>query len=130
MARRNITSGTPWEDQVGYSRAVRVGDHIFVTGTLGADETGTILAPGDAYRQALDAFGKIELAIVDAGGSMDDIVRTRIYITDLEHAGDVGRAHNERLGRIKPCCTMVVVKALFADALVEIEADAVLVPCT
>ncbi|MEE3001142.1 MAG: RidA family protein [Planctomycetota bacterium] len=130
MTRQNISSGTPWEDQVGYSRAVRAGDRIFVTGTIGADAQGTILAPGDPYRQAMDALDKIEQAVTDAGGSLDDLVRTRIYITDMDHADEVGRAHGERLGRVKPCCTMVVVSCLFADALVEIEADAVLVPGT
>ena len=130
MSRRNISSGTPWEDQVGYSRAVRVGDRIFVTGTLGADAQGTILSPGDPYRQAMDALDKIEQAMIDAGGCLEDIVRTRIYISDMDHAGEVGRAHGERLGDIRPCCTMVVVKCLFAEALVEIEADAVLVPGT
>ena len=130
MARQNISSGTPWEDQVGYSRAVRVGDRIFVTGTIGADAQGVLLSPGDPYAQAIDALDKIEQAITDAGGCLDDIVRTRIYITDMEHADQVGRAHGERLGDIRPCCTMVVVKCLFAEALVEIEADAVLVPGT
>ena len=130
MTRRNISSGTPWEDQVGYSRAVRVGDHIFLTGTLGADAQGVILAPGDPYRQTMDALDKIEQALQQAGGGLEDVVRTRIYITDMDCAGDVGRAHGERLGAIKPCCTMVVVSELFAGGLVEIEADAVLVPGT
>ena len=126
MERMHINSGSPWEEQVGYSRAIRVGQTIYVTGTIGTDATGTLRSPGDAYAQTMDAFDIIERALNDAGATMDDLVRTRMYITGLEHADEVGRAHRERLGHVRPCATMVAVKALFADAWVEIEADAVI----
>ena len=127
MERRHISSGSPWETEVGYSRAVRIGDTVYVTGTIGTDSTGTLLSPNDAYAQAMDAFDIIERALHEAGATMQHVVRTRMYITSLDHAGDVGRAHRERLGTVRPCATMVAVNALFAEAWVEIEADAVIV---
>ena len=126
MERRHISSSSPWEQQVGYSRAVRVGDTVHVTGTIGTDSTGALLSPADAYGQAMDAFDIIERALQEAGATMEHVVRTRMYITDLEHADAVGRAHHERLGDVRPCATMIAVQALFADAWVEIEADAVI----
>lgn len=126
MERQHIASGSPWEEQVGYSRAVRVGNAIHVTGTIGTDASGALLSPNDAYQQSMDAFDIIERALQEAGAAFEHIIRTRIYITSLDHAEDVGRAHRERLGHVRPCCTMVAVHALFADALVEIEVDAVL----
>lgn len=126
MNRVNISSGTIWEEEVGYSRAVRVGDQVFVTGTVAADEHGEIHAPGDGHAQTIFALRKIERALKDAGVALTDVVRTRIYITDMAHAGDVGRAHREVLGDIKPATTMVVVSALWGEgSVVEIEADAI-----
>ena len=126
MDRQRIASGSPWEELVGYSRAIRVGNTIHVTGTIGTDSTGALLAPGDAYQQTMDAFDIIERALHEAGATLEHVVRTRIYVTSLEHADDVGRAHRERIGHVRPCCTMVAVHALFAEAMVEIEVDAML----
>lgn len=125
--RQHVTSGTPWESQVGYSRAVRTGQMIFVTGTVAADESGLIHAPGDAYEQTVYTLRKIESALHEAGGCLEDIVRTRIYITDMAHADEVGRAHKELLGRIRPATTMVCVTGLWGEgSVVEIEVDAVI----
>lgn len=124
--RQCVSTGVRWEEEVGYSRAVRVGSQIFVTGTLAVSESGDLLAPGDPYQQTLLAIDRIAWAIEQCGGSLGDVVRTRMYITRMEDAEHVGRAHRERLGEIKPCATMVQVAGLFAGAAVEIEADAVL----
>lgn len=125
--RQLISSGTVWEDKVGYSRAVRTGAMVFVTGTVAADTDGEVLAPGDGYAQTVYALKKVESALHQAGAALRHIVRTRMYITSMEHAKDVGLAHRELLGKIRPASTMVVVAGLWGEgSVVEIEVDAVI----
>lgn len=125
--RQNIPSGTKWEAVVGYSRAVRVGDQVFISGTTATDEQGRVVGAGDPYAQAVYIFQKIERALQQAGASLQDVVRTRIYVTDVRHWEAVGRAHGEIFAQIRPANTLVEVSALVGDAyLVEIEADAVI----
>ncbi|MGB0863590.1 MAG: RidA family protein [Saprospiraceae bacterium] len=124
--RKNISSGAPWEDVVGYSRAVRVGNHIEVAGTT-AVENGQNIGVGDAYAQTIFILEKIKKAIVEAGGQLEDVVRTRIFVTDISQWEDVGRAHGAFFKNIKPAATMVEVSRLIDDELlVEIEAMAIL----
>lgn len=124
--RKNITSGTKWEEVVGYSRAVRVGNVIEVAGTTAMDGE-LVMGEGSAYDQTLFVLQKIKKAIEDAGGSMNDVVRTRIFCTDITRWEDIGRAHGEVFRDIKPAATMVEVKALIDPRLlVEIEATAIL----
>lgn len=124
--RFNISSGTPWEAAVGYSRAVRVGSMIFVTGTIAADENGQIVGGTDPYAQTVAAIRKIQAALQRAGADLDDVVRTRMFVTNIDHWQQIGRAHREFFGRIRPATTMVQVQRLITpEALVEIEADAV-----
>ena len=127
-SRLNISSGSKWEDIIGYSRAVRMGNVVEVSGTTTAvDENGKTLGVGDPYVQTRLALGRIEKALNEAGVSLEDVVRTRLFVTDISHWEEIGRAHGEFFKDIKPVTTMVEVSALIGnDLLVEIEATAIL----
>lgn len=126
MQRINISSGAPWESTVGYSRAVKVGNHIEVAGTT-AINNGQVVGQGDVYMQTHFIFTIIERALTEAGASLTDVVRTRIYLTDITQWEAVGKAHGEFFGHIRPASTMVEVKNLISpELLVEIEVTAIL----
>lgn len=126
LKRINVSSGTAWEEQVGYSRAVRVGNVIEVAGTTAVDEHGNVVGSGDPYRQTQFILNKIEQALMAAGASLKDVVRTHMFVTDIRQWGEIGRAHGETFREIRPAATMVEVKALIDPALlVEIEATAI-----
>ncbi|MET0203306.1 MAG: RidA family protein [Casimicrobiaceae bacterium] len=127
MERTNFASGAIWEPQVGYSRAGRVGNAVHVSGTTATDATGAIVGVGDPYVQARQIIANIASALERAGASLADVVRTRIYVTDIGQWEAIGRAHGEAFAAIRPACTMVEVSRLIApEILVEIEADAVI----
>jgi enamine deaminase RidA (YjgF/YER057c/UK114 family) len=124
--RTNISSGAPWEEIVGYSRAVRVGNQIEVAGTTAVDETGMIVGPDDPYEQTRYILSKIEKALLTAGATLADVVRTRIFVTDISRWEEVGRAHGDFFRAVKPAATMVEVKALISpEMIVEIEVTAI-----
>jgi enamine deaminase RidA (YjgF/YER057c/UK114 family) len=124
-SRQLISSGSPWEPKVGYSRAVRVGNRIYVAGTVAADADGNVVCSGDAYGQAKYALERVAKALEEAGASLANVVRTRMFVTDISRQEEFGRAHGEAFHTVRPAATMVEVKALMVPGLlIEIEVDA------
>jgi enamine deaminase RidA (YjgF/YER057c/UK114 family) len=127
MDRQRVSTGTPWEKAVGYSRAVRVGQFVYVSGTTASDENGNVVAVGDAYQQTHYALSKIVAALNELGAMTKDVVRTRMFVTDISRWEEIGQAHGEFFADINPAATMVQVSRLIdSDHLVEIEVDAVI----
>src|SRR5215467_4899340 len=127
MQRQNISSGTHWESVIGYSRVVRVGDFVFVSGTTATNKEGNIVVICNPYLQTIKIIKNIQIALEMAGAYLEDVVRTRIYVTDIRNWGKIGQAHSEYFEQIRPAATLIEVRSLInPKLLVEIEADAVL----
>ncbi|MEM7335993.1 MAG: RidA family protein [Chloroflexota bacterium] len=127
MKRQLVSSGAPWEAEVGYSRAVRVGSMVFVAGTTAVDKDGNVVGKKDGYAQTKQILTIIQSALNEAGASLEDVVRTRMFVTDISYWEEIGRAHGEFFGNIRPAATMLEVSKLInPDMLIEIEVDAVI----
>jgi len=127
MKREVFSTGTPWESKYGYSRAVRAGQHVFVTGTTSTDERGNVLGVGDVYTQTVQILRRIETVLARAGADIKDVVSVRAYMTDIDDIDEIGRAHKEFFNQVRPTMTAIQVSALASpDMLVEIEAQAII----